>query len=267
MRVQVNLATRPYVELRPFFLRLRVVMAVLAVVSLGLAIGGHVLSKKLERAETQMDALRMRTVAAQQSKLHEEARMRQPANAEVLARAHFLNELFLRKSFSWTAVMMDLENVLPVGVQVTSIEPQVAADGDVIIRLRVSGQRDRAVQLVRNLESSRRFLMPRLNGESTLNKEAGRNGAPAPGAPSGTEFDILANYNPLPENEAYRYAKPRADQASVATVEPAAMARPAMVAPARVGAAQSMYPRNGVVLAPHAPMQRPYGPPRPGGVR
>ena len=65
--------------------------------------------------------------------------MRQPANAAVLDRAHFLNALFLRKSFSWTAVMMDLETVLPTGVQVTAIEPAVTADGDVIIRLRVAG--------------------------------------------------------------------------------------------------------------------------------
>ena len=49
-----------------------------------------------------------------------------------------MNALFLRKSFSWTAVMMDLETVLPSGVQVTSIEPQIASSGDVVIRLRVS---------------------------------------------------------------------------------------------------------------------------------
>ena len=113
--------------------------------------------------------------------------------------------------------MMDLENVLPTGVQVTSIEPQPTQTGDVIIRLRVSGERDRAVQLVRNLEHSRRFLQPRLSGEASQAKEANAqrpgqysqfrqpqmNG---PAAPAGVEFDILANYNPLPEGESY--AKP-----------------------------------------------------------
>jgi type IV pilus assembly protein PilN len=137
--------------------------------------------------------------------------MRQPTNAAVLDRAHFLNALFLQKSFSWTAVMMDLENVLPTGVQVTSIEPQATPTGDVIIRLRVSGDRDRAVQLVRNLEHSRRFLQPRLSGEAS---QAKATNAPRPGmfgpqqmnvptAPAGVEFDILANYNPLPEGESY----------------------------------------------------------------
>jgi len=214
MRISINLATRPFVELRPLFLRLRILMGVLAAIAIALGIWAHVLQKRLDRAAGQMDSLRNQTIAAQQERLHNEARMRQPANAAVLDRAHFLNALFLQKSFSWTAVMMDLENVLPTGVQVTSIEPQVTQTGDVIIRLRVSGERDRAVQLVRNLEHSRRFLHPRLSGEASQAKEtnAQRPGQfnnfrqpqmNVPSAPPAVEFDILANYNPLPEGEPY----------------------------------------------------------------
>lgn len=206
MRITINLATRPFVELRSFFLRLRILMAVLAVAIIGLGVWSHMLQKQLDRASLQMDRLRDQTIAAQNERLHSEARMRQPANAAVLDRAHFLNALFLRKSFSWTAVMMDLETVLPAGVQVTSIEPQAMPSGDVVIRMRVSGERDRAIQLVRNLERSRRFLQPRLSGEAAQAKETG---AARPGAfsasstPPGVEFDILANYNPLPPGESY----------------------------------------------------------------
>ena len=213
MRISINLATRPFVELRPLFLRLRVLMGVLAAIAIALGIWAHILQQRLNHANAQMDALRNQTIAAQQERLHNEARMRQPPNAAVLNRAHFLNALFLQKSFSWTAVMMDLENVLPTGVQVTSIEPQAMPTGDVIIRLRVSGERDRAVQLVRNLEHSRRFLQPRLSGEASQAKETNANAQRAgqfrqpqfnvPTGPPGVEFDILANYNPLPEGESY----------------------------------------------------------------
>jgi type IV pilus assembly protein PilN len=185
-------------------------MALLAIIAVGLGIWAHTLQKRLDRASGQMNALRTQTDAAQQERLHNEARMRLPANAAVLNRAHFLNSLFLAKSFSWTAVMMDLENVLPAGVQVTSITPQVTQSGDVIIQLRVSGERDRAVQLVRNLEHSRRFLQPRLSGEASQAKTttAQRPGTfqpqmNLPAAAPGVEFDILANYNPLPEGESY----------------------------------------------------------------
>ncbi len=210
MRVQVNLATRPFVELRPFFLRLRMIMAALAVLGIGFAIGAHMLSARAASQQLELDRLRNLTIAAQESKLHTEQRMRDPVNARVLDRAHFLNTLFLRKSFSWTAVMMDLENVLPIGVQVTSIEPQIAPNGTVIIRLRVAGERANAVQLVRNLERSRRFLAPRLVGEASQVKENGTGlravpsaGPQAPTAPPGVEFDILADYNPLPTGESY----------------------------------------------------------------
>jgi len=208
MRISLNLASRPFVELRPFFLRLRIFMAVLAVLAIAIIVWTHSQQVQLNRAQAQMDQLVSRTTVWQQEKLHNEQRMHQPANAAVLDRSHFLNAVFLTKSFSWTAVMMDLETVLPIGVEVTSIEPAVNSEGEVIIRLRVSGDRDKAVQLVRNLERSKRFLLPHLNSESSQTKEA-NNASFAPGAAaSGVEFEILANYNPLPEGEAY--TKPKA---------------------------------------------------------
>jgi len=214
MRISVNLATRPFVELRPYFLRLRWTMAALAVLAVALLVTTHVLQKRLDAAQAQLDVLNARTNAAVAEKQSNERQMRQPANAAVLERAHFLNALFLRKSFSWTAVMMDLETVLPSGVQITSIEPQIAADGDVVIRLRVSGDRDRAVQLVRNLERSKRFLQPRLNSEAVQAKDLAQgNAAAASATPGGVEFEILANYNPLPEGESYSKAK-SADEAN-----------------------------------------------------
>jgi type IV pilus assembly protein PilN len=200
MRISVNLASRPFVELRPFFARLRLVMAALVLVAIGLLVALHFEQQKLTAAQQLMAIEHRRTVAAQEEKRHNVQRMSEPANAAVLTRAHFLNALFLEKSFSWTAVMMDLENVLPSGVQVTAIEPVFTPEHDVVIRLRVSGDRERAVQLVRNLERSSRFLRPHLQGETPRTKEQGNvstaNAALLP--PGSVEFDILAVYNPLP---------------------------------------------------------------------
>ena len=224
MRISVNLASRPFVEIRPLLARLRLVMGLLAALALGLGLWLHSVSQRAAAAQARIDAVHAQTLALQQQKTANEARMRQPQNRDVLDRSHFLNGVFARKSFSWTAVMMDLERVLPPGVQVTSIEPLVSKEGEVTIRLRVSGDRDRAIQLVRNPEHSSRFLQPRLSSESTQATE-GANGlaggartAPAaPGSftftstspdggravaapvPGGVEFDILSGYNPLPE--------------------------------------------------------------------
>ena len=147
---------------------------------------------------------------AEQQRAANEARMKQPDNQSVLERSKFLNALFARKSFSWTAVMMDLEHVLPPGVQVTSIDPVVSKEGDVQIRLRVTGDREKAIQLVRNLETSQRFVKPRLGGETALTAEKanalGRGGPPVVRNVSagpdeafgnGVEFEIFSGYNAL----------------------------------------------------------------------
>lgn len=198
MRISVNLATRPFIELRPLYARLRIAAIALTILAVVSGIALHVLNLKANSAEAQMNALKAKTLQYQQERQRNEARMHQPQNMAVLDRSQFLNAVFARKSFSWTAVMMDLERVLPAGVQVTSIEPTASKTGEVNIRLRVSGDRDRAVELVRNLEKSQRFVGPRLADESAQVQEGRGSGASAlpPGA---VEFDIYSGYNPLPD--------------------------------------------------------------------
>lgn len=222
MRIGINLASRPFVEIRPLLARLRLLMGVLAVLAVALGLWLNSVSRRASVVQARLDSVQAQTHALERQRTANEARMRQPVNRDVLDRSRFLNALFARKSFSWTAVMMDLERVLPPGVQVTSIDPQISKEGEVTIRLRVSGSRDRAVQLVRNLEHSSRFLQPRLASENTQAREtastrqaAGGSGGgiqygaqyvPTAGstevtstAPAGVEFDILSGYNPLPE--------------------------------------------------------------------
>ena len=226
MRISINLASKPFVELRPLFAKLRLTMGVLALLAIGLAIGAHALDQRAKQATAQMDALKAQTAAFENERMRNEARMRQPQNKAVLDRSIFLNELFARKSFSWTATMMDLERVLPEGMQVTSIEPIITKEGDVNIRLRVSGDRERGIELIHNLEISQRFVNPRPAGESSLTadkaKAIGRvqnvsaNGDQPLG--NGTEFEIFSGYNPV--IAPVKKTAPAAAPATVGTVRP-----------------------------------------------
>ncbi|MDQ1453790.1 MAG: hypothetical protein QOK38_3656 [Acidobacteriaceae bacterium] len=204
MRVTLNLASHPYVELRPLYQRLRVVALLLLLTS---AVFWWVLrTQQHKAAEAQGRANTIESAIAQthNERQQAEASMRQPKNAAVLTQAQFLNNLFLHKSFSWTAVMMDLEQVLPANVQVLNIDPVPAKDGSVTIHMRVAGPRDKAVTLVRNLEHSHRFLTPRIVGETAQSQN--QNGRPSPelepvSETSGVNFDVLAEYNPLQPRE------------------------------------------------------------------
>lgn len=204
MRVTLNLASQPYVELRPLYQRLRVVALLLLVTA---AVFWWVLrgeQQKAAEAHARASTIESAITQTRNERQQAEASMRQPQNAAVLAQAQFLNNLFLHKSFSWTAVMMDLEQVLPANVQVLNIDPVVAKDGTVTIHMRVAGPRDKAVTLVRNLEHSRRFRTPRIVGETAQSQN--QNGRPSPNFEpvnemTGVNFDVLAEYNPLEPRE------------------------------------------------------------------
>ena len=176
MRIQLNLASRPFVELGPLYLRLRILIILLAVVAIPLWLLLATEKRKAAVAQARLDAVEQNIHALENQRQAFQSDMRQPQNASVLSQAQFLNEVFARKAFSWTAVMMDLENVLPSGVQVLNIDPVISKEGKVTIRLRVSGAHDRGVELVRNLEHSHRFLSPAWPGRR---QRAIRTGAPS----------------------------------------------------------------------------------------
>jgi type IV pilus assembly protein PilN len=118
MRITLNLASKPFIELRPLYARLRWLMAILLLAAIPLWFLLKVETRKaaLVNAKLQRVENNIRRLQAQQRSY--QAMMRQPQNAAVLTQAAFLNQLFARKAFSWTAIMMDLETVLPAGVQV-----------------------------------------------------------------------------------------------------------------------------------------------------
>ncbi|WP_263353871.1 fimbrial assembly protein [Acidicapsa acidisoli] len=194
MKITLNLATRPYADQGPAIKRLRIGMAALAVVLAALGFGLMHFHQAALRMAAQEDGVNRSIARVQQEQEGYRAQMQQPANARVLQQAEFLNGLFDEKSFSWTGAMEDLEQVLPAGVQVTAIEPARGKDGRLTLRLKVSGQRERSVEMVRNMEHSRRFVSPRIAGE---NSESSSQGDLQPVRETGrVSFDILAEYNP-----------------------------------------------------------------------
>lgn len=197
MKITVNLASRPYVELRPIYNRLRTWIVIL------LLLGGalwflyrneHV---QADEASARVSSVQHHVQELEQQQQNYQSLMQQPKDAAILKQSDFLNGLFRRKAFSWTATMTDLETVLPPGVQVLSLDPIVAPDGHVTIRLRVTGARDRALDLIRNLERSKHFAAPRLVSE-TLATSQNQGGVQNVSTANDVNFDILADYRPLP---------------------------------------------------------------------
>lgn len=250
MRICLNLATRPFADLGPILKQLRIAMGVLAVVAIALGTGVYLLDQKASLARDREQALDLKIARVNNERRGYEAMMREPENAAVLAQAQNLNQLFDEKAFSWTLAMEDLETVLPGGVQVNTLEPTRDKAGHITLQLHVLGARDRSLELVANLEHSKRFMNPRIAGESAEGTSGPNQQRFEPvSASNRVNFELQAEYVPAPPGE----RRPPAKAPSAAKPPSAAPhARPSLPKPL----AMPRPIRTGVAR-PNVPMQQP----------
>jgi len=190
MRVEINLATQPYEDARRFWFRWGGALAALGIVTLGL-VYFTLLGWANARKDQGLIRQRQEQIAARdQEKADAQHLMNLPQNSSTRDRSQFLNDLFYRKAFSWTQVFEDLEKVMPPRLHIVSIQPELASDNELAIRLVVAGDsRDRALELVRKMESAQHFRQTEITSESMENG----NGAFAADT---VKFDISALYVP-----------------------------------------------------------------------
>jgi type IV pilus assembly protein PilN len=183
-------------------------MAALAVLCLLFLLGLHLFDRQAEASRALEHSLDSRIARVQSERSSAVIMMRRPVNARVLTQAEALNQLFDEKAFSWTLAMEAMERVLPGGVQVTSIEPIRAPDGHITVHVRVVGPRDKADDLVANLEQSRRFLRPRIVGENAESSNNPSQRQEPISISNRFDFDLLAEYNPPTVEEEHIASKP-----------------------------------------------------------
>ena len=215
LRITLNLATRPFADLGPAIKRLRIAMAVMVALAIALGFGLRAIDHKAEAARARDHSLDGQIAGVTQERAGYQAMMRKPDNAKLLDQTMALNHMFDDKSFSWTVAMEELETVLPGQVMVQNLEPIRAKDGHITLHLRVAGPRNLSVELVRNLEHSRHFMLPRIVGETSEAQDAGPNKQMEPVSESNRfDFDLLADYNPdVPvEHKAKKSAKTEDDR-------------------------------------------------------
>jgi type IV pilus assembly protein PilN len=170
---------------------------VLAVMAIGLGLGLRAVHQKADEARATEQRVQSKIDAINREREGYQEMMRQPANARLLKEVGMLNQLFDQKTFSWTLAMEDLENVVPGGVQVATLEPTSdEKTGRTTVKLRVVGPRDRADDLVQNLEHSKHFLLPGIVGESSEATGGQADRLEPVSASNRFTFELQAEYNP-----------------------------------------------------------------------
>jgi type IV pilus assembly protein PilN len=191
MRLDINLASQPYEDARQFWMRWGTAVgavAVLTLVLLALDTTGWINAR---RDRTAIAEKRAMIVDRDQLRANAERILSLPQNRSTRDQSQFLNELIERKAFSWTRVLENLEKVMPPRVHLMSINPQLDEDNQLGLKMTVAGDsRDRAIELARRMEESRRFSQTNIISERT---------EPSNVSNGDTEqFDIVAVYIPEP---------------------------------------------------------------------
>ena len=190
MRLNINLATKPYQDVRRVLLQWGGLVLLLALCTGGLLWMAFTNWRESRDVNAKIAGLNSEIAAMDRQHQEALALVQLPQNRPVLDNSKFLNGLIARKSFSWTRVFMQLEEIMPPKLHVVSIQPSLSPKTDTVeVHMSVAGtSRDAAVELVKRLEQSPSFRNARIEEESTLK--------PAKGETDTVQFHLAAVYVP-----------------------------------------------------------------------
>jgi type IV pilus assembly protein PilN len=173
MRLDINLATRPYEDAREFWARWGLGVGLLAVLTLfliGLAVNEW---KNAGRDRQEIARLNAQIDERDRERAQAQAFLDLTANRSTRDQSQFLNGLIQRKSFSWTRVFEDLERVMPSNLHVMSLRPEMNDQGEMELDMKVAcDTRAAAIELVHRMEGSKHFQGAQLVQEGQ-NSESG----------------------------------------------------------------------------------------------
>ena len=158
MRLDINLATRPYEDAREFWTRWGLGVGLLAVLTLfllGLAVSDW---RKAGRDRHDIAQLQKQIAERDAERAQAQAFLDLTVNRSTRDQSQFLNGLIQRKSFSWTRVFEDLEQVMPPNLHVVSLRPELNEQNQMQLEMKVAcDTRAAAVELVHRMEGSKHF--------------------------------------------------------------------------------------------------------------
>lgn len=167
MRITVNLASQPFEDAQRFVRQWTLTLSLVGLLTLVLVTGAVVRLRSWGVEQRRIVELKGQIGQGNREISQAEAFLNRPENRDTRDKSLILNDLIVRKAFSWTEVFSDLERIMPPRLHVVSIRPELTPDNQLALRMVVVGEsRERALDLVRRMEQSSHFRQPQVVAEA-----------------------------------------------------------------------------------------------------
>jgi Tfp pilus assembly protein PilN len=189
IRTQLNLASSPVENQRPFFV---VALAVgLPALLLCVALCVRVVRDRAATSERRGELTRLRSdIAELRSQSADLERFfSDPGTRLLTQRAAFLNTIIDERSFPWTEFFLNLEHRLPGGVRILTLGASLSGD-HLQVKMRVGALNDKSkLEFLKALEEAPEFSALELNSESRPSKAEDADTV---------QMDLMADYRAVP---------------------------------------------------------------------
>jgi hypothetical protein len=189
MRLNINLASQKFEDVRQFYVRWSIAIgsaAALLLLLIGLAAMNYSSSSK---SSQRIKELRGRIDSLQQERAAAERVSNLPENHDVNLQKNYWNRQINRRQLSWTQLFNDLQKIMPARAYVSSVHPEITLDNRLKLTLLIKGDtHDNGLELVKKMEKSSRFRGAAISSESSEKDQK-----------TGMElfkFDIVTYYTP-----------------------------------------------------------------------
>ncbi len=168
MRLNINLASQKYEDVRMFVSRAGMATAAMAVFTLLLLALAWFNYSSSQSSSVRIRELRQKIAALQQERTAAEAVENRPENRDVTLQKNFWNKQIAQRAFSWTQLFNDLQRIMPGRAYVISVAPELTKDNRLKLKLTIGSEKhDDALALVKKMEVSPRFQEARIMSEGT----------------------------------------------------------------------------------------------------
>ncbi len=188
MRLNINLASQKYEDVRRFYVRWGTAIAFVAVLTVILAFLAWRNYHNSIESNSRIKSLEQQITGLEQQRAQAEAVSNRPENHDITAQKNYWNKQIFRRAFSWTQLFNDLQRIMPERAYLSSVRPEITSDNRVKLSLEIVGDKhENALELVQRMEKSERFRGPKIKTEGTQKDRAG---API------YKFEIETYYSP-----------------------------------------------------------------------